>query len=1105
MNNKGKQFLSDLKLHSDYLKWKENSYETWSEAVDSIIGGHRRKYAEVDIEDYLSEAKQGIEDKLILASQRNLQYRYDQISKHNARLYNCVGSLLDKNDYFQKYFYVLLCGCGLDFSLRKKFVNKLSLIQDRSKGTKTYFIQDSIEGWADALGVLMSSYFVDNQPFPEYQGYKIKFDYSYVRPEGAYISGGFKAPGHEGLKQSLEKIEKLINSYITNNGDNEDKTSISSILAYDIIMHAADAVLSGGVRRSACSVLIDDDDTEMINAKLGNWRQNNPQRARSNNAIGLQRGQFSYSELMKIISMNKGDSDISFIFVNDEYEVSNPCFRGDQKILTSDGYKTFEELENKEVVFTDAMGLENHGKVTVSGYKKLIELKFRNRPSIVCTPQHVFMTTEEQEVEAQDLKKHRIAPYLNQVSEFNNEYIKYGFLQGDGCLGRLDSATHKGLEINLNQKDKEIADLFGIECKQRVYINGYNEILKELKFNNKPLPERTLPKTIKEWKEKDVLSFIRGLWSANGSVIKNSRISFKSTCKELIEELSSLLTKFGYNSYYTTNKPKVVTFSNGDYLCKESYDLNISDYLSMEKFYNEIGFEQEYKNIKLKSLLINKAPMVSSIKEIKGIHKVYDFHLRDNMNHWGVVEGVIAHNCREITFRPVLEDGRSGLQMCVAPDTKLITKDGIGLIGELAESKKEVEIWNGEKWSKVKPIKTGQNNILYRVHFNDGSYLDANSNHRFLVKNRFQKDFKEKTTDELIKLLEVTNYSLQVPRYIMEYEGGKKEPKAYDYGYILGDGTCRSYSDGRKRKPFASIFETNFGLDFPFITGSKSDILFRNSRGKQEKYYNVSFDVDYEFSERLKYDEGLPNEIFTWNKQSIKNFLAGWIDSDGTVTYNNKIRVYGEESKIRDLQLLLTKIGTNSSVNLASKKGTKTNYATRKRDIWYIQISDCDGLWCSKTKLYKTEVKAKGKFQNIKFIEELEGVSDVYCFEEYDLHQGVFNNVLTKQCNLAEINASKCTTRETFLSACRKASIIGTLQAGWTDFPYLGKDTEDVIKREALIGVSITGWMNNPMLFNPELLQDGAETVKITNEKLARIIGINPAARTTTVKLRSLN
>ena len=103
-------------------------------------------------------------------------------------------------------------------------------------------------------------------------------------------------------------------------------------------------------------------------------------------------------------------------------------------------------------------------------------------------------------------------------------------------------------------------------------------------------------------------------------------------------------------------------------------------------------------------------------------------------------------------------------------------------------------------------------------------------------------------------------------------------------------------------------------------------------------------------------------------------------------------------------------------------------------------------------------------------------------------------------CNLSEINAEKCTTKEKFLKVCKDASILGTLQAGWTSFPYLGETTEKIFQREALLGVSITGWMNNPKLFNDEWLIEGAELVKKTNKEVASVIGINPAARTTCVK-----
>ena len=324
--NSGKRFLSNLKLYSDYFKWKDNlgRYENWDEACEDIVNGHRIKYTEAFIEPELESILESLKSQTILASQRNLQFRYPQLKQHNSRIFNCTVVHVCRPEVFQEVFYLGLCGCGVGASLLLPFVNCLPKIQLRSLGTKTFIVEDSIEGWADALGVLMSSYMQDDQPFPEYAGYEIKFDYSQIRENGAYISGGFKAPGPAGLKNSLEKIEKILEQWIRNEGE-----TIRPILAYDIICHASDAVLSGGVRRSALSMIVDPHDEEMIYAKTGTWRQDNPQRARSNNSVLIPRSGSkpdSREFFDRIVNLNQGDNDIGFVFCNTWFDVFNPCF-----------------------------------------------------------------------------------------------------------------------------------------------------------------------------------------------------------------------------------------------------------------------------------------------------------------------------------------------------------------------------------------------------------------------------------------------------------------------------------------------------------------------------------------------------------------------------------------------------------------------------------------------------------------------------------------------------------------------------------------------------------------------------------------------------------
>ena len=232
---------------------------------------------------------------------------------------NCVTCYLDNIDKIHKAFYLSLCGCGITASLHSHWTSKLPNIIKRSEKVKNHIIDDSIEGWADAAGILISSFCDGNVSFPEYQGYIVRFDYSEIRLKGSKISGGFKAPGPDGLKQSMELMELLLNKA-------EVGKQLKTIDAYDLLMHCADATLSGGVRRAAMAVMIDSNDHEMLNAKTGNWRLENKQRERSNNSVILIRGSFTEEYLHDLISINGGMSDLGFAFVENYYIVFNPCF-----------------------------------------------------------------------------------------------------------------------------------------------------------------------------------------------------------------------------------------------------------------------------------------------------------------------------------------------------------------------------------------------------------------------------------------------------------------------------------------------------------------------------------------------------------------------------------------------------------------------------------------------------------------------------------------------------------------------------------------------------------------------------------------------------------
>jgi ribonucleoside-diphosphate reductase alpha chain len=336
----GLKLLSEIKFYNDYSKYSEEleRKQNWSERVEDVMNMHRNnpKFKEAfknqEFIDLFNFAENAYKNKLVLASQRTLQFAGEPIMKHNSRLYNCLTTYCDRPEVFQEAMYWLLSGCGVGVSFVKEHVTKLPNIYKRSEGTKTFIIPDSIEGWSDAIGVLISSYIFVGAPFPEYSGYEVKFDYSLIRPKGSFISGGFKAPGHEGLKQSLERIENILERTL-----NSDINYIKPITAYDILMFAADAVLSGGVRRSATIALFSPDDEEMMNAKTGNWFNDNPQRARSNNSALLIRNQTPKDLFDKLMKSTKEFGEPGFVFADSIEVVYNPCVEIGMIPRTKDG------------------------------------------------------------------------------------------------------------------------------------------------------------------------------------------------------------------------------------------------------------------------------------------------------------------------------------------------------------------------------------------------------------------------------------------------------------------------------------------------------------------------------------------------------------------------------------------------------------------------------------------------------------------------------------------------------------------------------------------------------------------------------------------------
>lgn len=316
----GKDLVSNLKFNESYAKYKkeEGRLETWEEACKDVMSMHYNKFSVLpnwsEIEPYFQSAEQAYINQEILASQRNLQFRERSINKHNCKLYNCSVTYVDRPEVFKEIMWVLLCGAGVGFSVENRYIDKLPKIHKRNNiAPIVHIIEDSIEGWAIAIDKLMESYF--------YGGQKVIFDYSQIRERGALIAGEFLAPGPDGLKKSLELLEKILDNKVNNN-DNK----LTSLDCHDIICILSDAILSGGVRRSALISLFDKDDDLMLKCKTGNWylESEQPWRARANNSAKILKGSLTEEEFNSYKEYIKQFGEPGVLLVDDIRMMCNP-------------------------------------------------------------------------------------------------------------------------------------------------------------------------------------------------------------------------------------------------------------------------------------------------------------------------------------------------------------------------------------------------------------------------------------------------------------------------------------------------------------------------------------------------------------------------------------------------------------------------------------------------------------------------------------------------------------------------------------------------------------------------------------------------------------
>ena len=311
-----KDILSDITVHMKYAKFipELNRRETWEELVTRNKEMHQKKYPELT--DDIENVYKLVYAKKVLPSMRSLQFSGKPIELSPNRLYNCSYLPIDSLDSFNECMFLLLSGCGVGYSVQQHHIKKLPAItKPFDKRSRRFVIGDSIEGWSDAVKVLIKSYLGEKRTS------KIKFDYTDIRPKGArLVTSGGKAPGPQPLKECLVKIQGILD-------EKQDGSHLTSLEAHDIVCHVADAVLAGGIRRAALISLFSAYDEEMIACKSGSWWETNPQRGRANNSAVLIRHKITkdfFMNLWKRIELS-GSGEPGIYLNNDKDWGTNPC------------------------------------------------------------------------------------------------------------------------------------------------------------------------------------------------------------------------------------------------------------------------------------------------------------------------------------------------------------------------------------------------------------------------------------------------------------------------------------------------------------------------------------------------------------------------------------------------------------------------------------------------------------------------------------------------------------------------------------------------------------------------------------------------------------
>lgn len=1112
--------VKELQKYTYFSKYarhnkEANRRETWEEAVDRMKQMHLRKYPQVA--DEINWAFEYVRDQKVLGSQRALQYGGKPIEDKNARIYNCISSYCDRLRFFQESFNLLLCGCGTGFSVQKHHIAKLPKFSvnrttpSSELPTKTYIIPDTIEGWSDALGVLLSSYF-ENPVFPEYANCNVEFDKSLIREKGSVLSSGAgKAPGPEPLINTLEKVRALLDLCIRNG-----QQRLRPIDAYDIVMHASDAVLSGGVRRCL--------------------------------SVGT-----------KVLVKEVGYKNIEDVRIGD-------------MVSTMNGYRPvtniFDQGKQETVSIKHANGTlictPNHRIAVLKNYKGEYDWKRAdelNDKDVLILPKNVDTGSEDvnlpkwsynKSLHSTTCKEITIPDFDKDIAYFLGLFLGDGYVflkNHSGSLSVAVAADHK----KIADKVKEQIERFGVNAQ----ITGpweddncfkvicKSKQLAKYMYDNFKQPKSVIRIPTCIWNSSALhkLAFLQGLLDSDGCVKTRPQQAVTTVYKEFAKDIQTLYATLGMASTvkklcidakYPERQQKYAVIILDDRVKRTFNELN-----------NEIGEKRYLLSSKYRRLqpsipmeFVNKPypknwyTKVCSSNTSIPIATIEDFF--GDVNYTPVRIISVIPNSTVQTYDIEVED-----QHCFVAEQILVHNSAT--ICVFSDDDEEMLKAKTGNWYYDNPQRARSNNsvmlirgqvsrerfmeIIHSVkQFGEPGFVWSDST-EFIVNPCVVGDTVVATADGLRLATDLVD-----KQFVARVDGQNHLSTTKGF-WKTGSKKILNLelSSGRELKvtPNHKILTTEGWKEADEINYD-DEIIINNQRTLEITHSDMDFAKGYCLGNAITYEKTLSKNDLIGSYCYLSGLIAGYFDANGSLnSFKNNLAFIESfsvnKSNLRNIQIGLNSLGIYSKIT--------------ECQAGHELIVSCDNI----ERFFEViPVKNKDKWQKIDrivaerkrmpnrthFVDKLvkktlESEQDVYdCtvpeVSAFDANGVYVHNCVEigmypvdevthetgwQACNLSEINGKMIKSREDFCMAAIAASIIGTLQAGYDRFSYLGEVSERIVRREALLGVSITGMMDSPdVLFNPEYQRMAAELVSNTNAIIAEKIGINPAARTTCIK-----